>query len=206
MITKNKQSTVSKQKQRFVPVPIIIILVAVLVIGITYFFGHKNNLGVTLFERIAYLAPSDRINKNDGIAVRNLANNFYKALETQDGKLLFSYFTPPLTSEEKKDFTWLTGADLVGEPIYRAFFRQKISNPKINDVIKYTDTAILIIMTDQQREVPSAGNETGVISPQKRTTHFRVIKSDDKWLVDKFTEPLHNTGNAITQKYSGFGQ
>jgi len=79
MITKNKQSTVSKQKQRFVPVPIIIILVLMVAIGMAYFFDHKNNLGVTLFERIAYLAPSDRIKKADGIAVRNLVKNFYKA-------------------------------------------------------------------------------------------------------------------------------
>ena len=38
MITKNKQSTVSKQKQRFVPVSIIIILVLMVAIGIAYFY------------------------------------------------------------------------------------------------------------------------------------------------------------------------
>ena len=79
MITKNKQSTVSKQKQRFVPVPIIIILVLMVAIGMAYFFGHKNNLGVTLFDRIAYLDTMYRVNKSDEVAVRNLVKNFYKA-------------------------------------------------------------------------------------------------------------------------------
>lgn len=181
----------------------LIILALVLLVGLAYFFGHKNNLGVTLFERIAYLDPKDQINKSDEVAVRNLVKNFYKALEAQDGKLLFSYFTPPSTAEEKTSFNWLTGADLGADPFYRVFMRQKISSPKINDVIKTSDTGIVIKITDQLQGIPSAGNETGVYSPQQRIINFTVIKSGDKWLVDRFAVALTDTG---IEKYSGFGQ
>ncbi len=144
---------------------------------------------------------------SDPILVNNLVNNFYTALESRDGKLLFSYFTPPTTPEEIKSLTWLTGADLAGDPLYRAFFRQKISSPKINEIIKVNDTTFSIKVSDQILFLPSAGSENTVYTPQPRKVIFTVIKSGDKWLVDKFTDPTNTkAGNAGSPKYNGFWQ
>ncbi len=150
---------------------------------------------------------SDQARSSDQPMVESLVNNFYKALEAQDGKLLFSYFTSPVTSEEKTSFNWLTGADLPGTPVYRIFFRQTISNPKING-IQVNDTVFVVKVSDQLTGVPSAGGETTVYTPQPRNVVLTIIKSGDKWMVDKFTDLSNssNTGNAGSPKYNGFGQ
>ncbi len=144
---------------------------------------------------------------NDQNNLNILVTNFYKALELQDGKLLFSYFTPPSTDKEKTDFNWLTGADLAGTPIYRAFFRQKISSPKINST-QGINSVFTVKVSDQLLGIPSAGSETVAYTPKPRNVVLTIIKSGDKWLVDKFTDPSNtsNTGNAGSPKYNGFGQ
>lgn len=145
---------------------------------------------------------SDQTVNSDQEAVNNLVKNFYGAIEAQDGKLLFSYFTQPSTTAESESFKWLTGADLPGVPVYRVFFRQKISSPKINET-QVNDTVFVVKISDQLTGVPSAGSETTVYTPQPRNVVLTIIKSGDKWMADKFTDPLAKTG---TDKYSGFAQ
>ncbi len=158
------------------------------------------------FEEI--LSSFKFIENSDPILVNNLVNNFYTAIESQNGKMLFSYFTPPSTPKENKDFTWLTGADLAGDSVYRAFFRQKITNSKINEIIRVNDTTFAIKVSDQLTGIPSAGSEKTVYTPKTRSVVLTIIKSGDKWLVDKFTDPSNtsNSGNAGSPKYNGFGQ
>jgi hypothetical protein len=146
-------------------------------------------------------------NMNDQNNLNSLVTNFYKALELQDGKLLFRYFTPPSTDKEKTDFDWLTGADLVGTPTYRAFFRQKISSPKINST-QGINNVFTVKVSDQLTGIPSAGSETTVYTPKTRNVVLTIIKFGDKWMVDKFTDPSNptNSGNAGSTKYNGFGQ
>lgn len=128
---------------------------------------------------------------------------FYSALELQDGKLVFSYFTPPTTPEEKNGFNWLTGADLAEKPFYRAFLRIKISYPVVNDIQKVNDTTFIIAITDQLQTYSNAGEQVGWGSVQKRDVKLMVIKVGNDWLVDRFTHPSTNPG---TEKYSGFDQ
>jgi len=151
--------------------------------------------GISKVEFEEILSSFKFTENSDPILVTNLVNNFYSALESQDGKVLFGYLTPPQTAEEKTGFNWLTGADLAGEPIYRAFFRQKISNLKINETQKINDATFVVKISDQLIGVPSAGSENSVYSPQSRNIILTVVKSGNDWLVDKFTE-----------KYSGFAQ
>ncbi len=145
---------------------------------------------------------ADQTVNSDQEMVNNLVKNFYGALEARDGKLLFSYFTQPSTTAEQSSFTWLTGADLPGTPVYRVFFRQKTSNPKIVST-QVNDTVFVVEISDQLTGIPSAGSETVVYTPQPRNVVLTIIKSGDKWQVDKFTDPSAKTG---TEKYSGFAQ
>lgn len=164
--------------------------------------------GISKVEFEEILSSFKFTENSDPILVNNLVNNFYTALESQNGKILFSYFTPPKTSEENKDFTWLTGADLVGGSVYRAFFRQKITNSKINEIIRVNATTFTVKVSDQLTGVPSAGSETVVYTPQTRNVVLTIVKSGNRWMVDKFTDPANtsNTGNAGSPKYNGFGQ
>lgn len=164
--------------------------------------------GISKVEFEEILSSFKFTENSDPILVNTLVNNFYTALESQDGKMLFSYFTPPTTSDENKDFTWLTGADLAGDSVYRAFFRQKITNSKINEIIRVNDTTFTIKVTDQILFLPSAGSENTTYTPQPRKVVLTVVKSGDTWLVDAFTDPSHTskTGNAGSLKYNGFGQ
>lgn len=145
---------------------------------------------------------------SEQVVIDNLVRDFYSALNKQDGKLLFGYFTQPETSQEKADFAWLTGADLKEDAFYRVFLRQGISNPKINEVKRVNDTTFTVKITDQLLGTPSAGNEEGVRSPITRNVILTATKLENKWLADKFTNPSNttNTGNAASSKYNGFGQ
>lgn len=163
----------------------------------------------TMFDQIlSTFKFIDQTINPDQDAVNNVVKNFYNALESQDGKVLFSYFTQPATSQEKESFNWLTGADIAGTPIYRAFFRQKISDPKIVDTQKINDTTFLVKISDQLVGIPSAGGETKLYTPQPRNVLITMIKSGNTWLVDKYTDPSNtsNSGNAGAPKYNGFGQ
>lgn len=179
-----------------------VILLLVMLIGAAYLFGTQKNNTPTSTQTANQTIDADKV------IVNNLVINFYSALESQDGKLLFSYFTPPITSQEKEGFTWLTGADLAGTPVYRAFFRQKISSPKIGDTQKIDYATYVVKVSDQLLGIPSAGSETVVYTPQTRNVVLTITKSGEKWMIDKFTDPLNtsNTGNAGSPKYNGFGQ
>lgn len=179
-------------------------LVIIVVVGIAYFLGtQKSNLSTP-----AVTQTSNQITNPDQEAVGNLVKNFYKALEAQDGKLLFSYFTPPTTDQEKTDLNWLTGADLVGNPEYRVFIRTKISSPKTDVTEKINDATFQVKITDQFQGLSNSGEIVGWSSPTSRYVVITMIKLDNKWLIDKFTEPSNtsNAGNAGTSKYNGFGQ
>lgn len=175
----------------------------------------KENLYVVLvlprrFSKVEFeeiLASFKFADTSDRVVINYLVNRFYTALESQDGKILFNYFTQPSTPQEISDFTWLTGADLTAGPIYRAFFRQKISNPKIAVVQKVNDSTYVVNISDQIIGIPSAGSETAIFRPRSRKVVLAVVKVDDKWLVDRFTEPSRTSvGSTRTSKYSGFGQ
>ncbi|MDO8610493.1 MAG: hypothetical protein Q7R95_08155 [bacterium] len=191
---------------------------AVTSLGRTYYFNiqyaqDKRDYFLKIFdEMLSTFKFTDQIGNynndmNDQNNLNSLVTSFYKALELQDGKLLFSYFTPPSTDKEKTDFNWLTGADLAGTPIYRVFFRQKISSPKINRT-QGINNVFTVMVSDQLTNIPSTGSETTVYTPKTRNIVFTIIKSSDKWLVDKFTDPSSstNSGNAGSPKYNGFGQ
>ncbi|KKS30679.1 MAG: hypothetical protein UU93_C0033G0008 [Candidatus Amesbacteria bacterium GW2011_GWA2_42_12] len=69
------------------------------------------------------------------------------------------------------------------------------------------DITFVVKITDQLLVLPSAGSEKTVFSPRLRNVVLTVTKVDDKWLVDKFTDPSKTTAlNTSTTKYSGFGQ
>lgn len=183
--------------------------VGILILALLFIMGFKylSNPQKTNPNSTTPTSTPVAIQNSDQAVVNDLVNNFYTALELKDGKLLFSYFTEPSTSEEKKDFIWLTGADLTGGPVYRAFNREKISNPKINETIKVDDSTFSVKVSDEFTILPSAGSENTVYTPQPRQIVFTVIKLSDKWLVDKFTDPSKTTAsNTSTTKYSGFDQ
>lgn len=183
---------------------IFLILVGVIIVGMAYFLGtQKSEQNFVLRENTQV---EDRNTDQDNVNI--LVKNFYSALESRNGKLLFSYFTPPTTPEEIKNFTWLTGADLAVKPMYRVFFRQRISNPKLMSTQMVDPSTFVINVSDQLIGIPSAGGETAVYTPRERNVVLTIIKSGDKWLVDKFTDPSNTLpGNASgTPKYSGFAQ
>lgn len=184
-------------------------MVGVLVLALVLIMGYKfvSNTQKTKLNSTVPSSTPVAMQNSDQIVVNKLVNNFYTALELQDGKLLFSYFTEPSTPEEKKDFIWLTGADLTGSPVYRAFFREKISNPKINKITEVDDSTFSVNVSDELTILPSAGSENATYTPQPRQVVFTVIKSSDKWMVDKFTDPSKTAAlNTSTTKYSGFNQ
>jgi hypothetical protein len=145
----------------------------------------------------------------DKTAVSTMVKNFYDALASQDGRLLFSLFTPPVTDQEKKDLSWLTGADLGAAPSYRVFLRTKILNPKIDETREISLNTVVAKISDQIQGYSNAGTDAGWGTPKDRFTVFMtLVKSGDKWLVDKYMDPANtlNKGNAGTSKYNGFGQ
>lgn len=211
MTNNNERPLMSRKKQGFVQAVIILVVVA---IGVAYFLGtRKNNSRSTVPSIVPVGTPVATQSSNPAInpdqeAINNLVKNFYSALELQDGKLLFSFLTPPLTPQEKEGFNWLTGADLGTDSFYRVFLRVKISSPRIDDIQKVNDTTFVVRITDQIQGYSNAQN-AGWSSPQPRyNVLLTVIKSGDTWLVDKFTDTLNtaSTGNAGTPKYNGFGQ
>lgn len=153
---------------------------------------------------------TSQVSNPDQQAVTSLVNNFYSALTNQDGKTLFSYMTPPSTSQEISDYRWLTGTDTVPTPFYRAFMRMKILNPKINDLQKVNDVTYNVSLSDQFQNWPNAGPSAGTwSSPQNRNSIvITAVNLNGKWLVDKFTDQSNTSGgsNAGTPKYNGFGQ
>lgn len=183
---------------------IVMILVGVIIVGMAYFLGTQRSKPSLVVTENTPVADGN----TDQDKVNNLVKNFYSALESRDGKLLFSYFTPPTTPEEIKNFTWLTGADLAVNPMYRVFFRQRISNPKLTSTQMVDPSTFVIKVSDQVIGIPSAGGESAVYTPRERNVVLTIIKSGDKWLVDKFTDPSNTLpGNASdTPKYSGFAQ
>ncbi len=159
--------------------------VGILILAVVLIMGYKylSNAQKTKLNSTTPSSTPAAIQSSDQIVVNKLVDNFYTALELKDGKLLFSYFTEPTTSEEKKDFIWLTGADLTGGPVYRAFNREKISNPKINETTKVDDSTFSVKVSDEFTILPSAGSENTVYTPQPRQIVFTVIKSFDELLV-----------------------
>jgi len=140
--------------------------------------------------------------------ITNLVNNFYSALENQDGKTLFGLMTAPKTQAEKSDFSWLIGENTGTTPTYRVFIRSKINNQKITSIEKQNDGSYLVSITDQFYQYSNAGQFVGFYNPQSRNVAILAVNTSGQWLVDKFTD-LSNTsgsGNAGTTKYNGFGQ
>jgi hypothetical protein len=171
------------------------VLFITLAIGSAYFLGLQK-------VRIEPQTQIQAINV-DEVAVKGLVVNFYKAMENQDGKLLFNYVTKPLTLEEKKGFDWLTGADLKEEAFYRVFLRVKIFSPRIDDVQKVDDNTYIVRVTDQIRGYSNA-QDVGWDSPKPRyDILLTVVKLDGTWFVDKFRNPSDKKG---TEKYNGFSQ
>ena len=175
---------------------VILLLILFSAVMLAYFLGiRKGDLGLSNISNQAPVVDQDPF--------KNLVNNFYSALESQKGELLFSYLTPPLTAQEKVGFNWLTGADLGQDAFYRVFLRARISNPRIDDTQKINDNTVVVRVTDQTSGYSNARN-IGWSSPKPRYDMLlTIIKSEDKWMVDKFTDTSAKTG---TEKYSGFGQ
>lgn len=145
----------------------------------------------------------------DKNAVSTIVKNFYDALASRDGKLLFSLFTPPVTDQEKKDLIWLTGADIDAAPSYRVFLRYKILNPKIDETREINQNTVVARISDQTQSYSNAGTEAGWgVLKARYAVFMTLVKSGDKWLVDKYMDPANtlNKGNAGTSKYNGFGQ
>lgn len=175
---------------------IIMLLILFPAIMLAYFLGmRKGDLGLSKVSSQTTVVDQD--------PVKNLVNNFYTALESQNGELLFSYLTPPSTSQEKVGLNWLTGTDLGQDAFYRVFLRARISNPRIDDSQKVNDDTVVVRVTDQVSWYSNAQN-IGWSSPKPRyDVLLTLIKSEGKWLVDKFTDTSEKIG---TEKYSGFGQ
>ena len=140
--------------------------------------------------------------------IRGLIQNFYQALENQNGALLMSYFTPPKTPEEKESYEWLTGADLVREGltkklVYRVFFRVKILNPQIEEIRKIKKGKFLVKGKDEI-QVSQAPAYPEKIKKFTRQVSFVVVKIGNKWMIDqyKWEDP---TSIFRSNKYSGFG-
>ena len=190
----------NKQKRLY-----IVVLVVVVVVGIVYFLGTQKNKSGSPVSSGAPVAT--QISDQD--AVKGLVNNFYTALTNQDGKTLFSYMTPPSTTQETANFSWLTGADLGANSFYRVFLRGKILNPVINDTQKVDNTTYVVKVTDQIQTYSNAGTTAGTWSnPQPRNNIIvTVVSLNGKWFIDKFTQSSTTiSGNAGTPKYNGFGQ
>jgi hypothetical protein len=173
-----------------------------------------------LIEGVGYTNTVDQIlstfkfmensqtNTPDQTAIRNLVTNFYRALTNHDGKLLFSYMTPPTSSDEKGNYDWLTASDQ-GNQFYRVFLRSKISDPQINTIQKVNNTTYNVMISDQDPNFSNAGSTTGAWTPRTRNTIVIVaVNQSGNWFVDKFTDQSNtsNSGNAGTSKYNGFGQ
>ena len=178
---------------------ILIVLILAIFVG-GGIFGYikyyiKEMVSLTKFSEI-------KKPKTPEIEIRRLIQNFYQALENQNGELLFSYFTPPQTPEEKESYNWLIGVDLP-EPIYRVFSRVKISNSQIEKIKEIEGGKFQVEGRDEINisKAPAYPEEIETIS---RKVIFIVIKTDDKWLVGKYK---WEDPNKIyrTEKYSGFG-
>lgn len=171
------------------------VLFITLAVGSAYFLGTQK----------VRVEPQTQIQTIDvgEDEVKGLVSNFYKAMENQDGKMLFGYMTNPTTPQEKSGYDWLTGADLKEEAFYRAFLRVKIFNPRIDDVQKVDDNTYIVRVTDQIRGYSNA-QDVGWDSPKPRyDILLTLVNLDGTWLVDKFRNPSDKKG---TEKYSGFSQ
>lgn len=138
------------------------------------------------------------------VKVRNVIQEFYGVLENQNGELLMNYFTSPETSVERDSYNWLTGADLPEESrFYRIFLRVKISNPSIEEVKKIEEGKFQVNVKDELQSYSNVTAEWG--SPNTRNIRFVIVRTGDKWLVDKYIweDPAKIYR---TEKYSGFGQ
>ena len=177
----------------------IVVVLAVIVgggiLGYTEYFKRE----MISFTKL----PEIKKPKTFKIVIRRLIQNFYQAIENQNGELLFSYFTPPETPEEKESYNWLIGADLP-KPNYRVFLRIKISDPQIEEIKEIEKGKFQINGRDEIHisKAPAYPEEIENIS---RKVSFIVVKTDKKWLIDKYK---WEDPNKIyrTEKYSGFGQ
>ena len=174
---------------------VIPVLFITLAIGSAYFLGMQK-------VRVEPQTQIQAINVGEE-AVKGLVVNFYKAMENQDGKVLFGYMTKPSTPQEEKGYNWLVGVDLKEEAFYRVFLRVRIFSPRIDDVQKVDDNTYIVRVTDQIRGYSNA-QDVGWDSPKPRyDILLTVVKLDGTWFVDKFRNPLDKNG---TEKYSGFSQ
>jgi Tol biopolymer transport system component len=142
------------------------------------------------------------IEQEETVSQKDLIQNFYKAIEDRNEKLLISYFTPPVTEKEKERYDWLTGADLPNHP-YRVLLRTKISNPSIKYIENIEEGKFKVTVID---EFQSWDNSTAKWSdPASRNIYFILVQKGDKWLIDKYIWDDYNKV-FYTEKYSGFGQ
>lgn len=144
----------------------------------------------------------------DETDIRELVSNFYRAFAAENGRLLFTYMTPPVTSQEKREHSWLTGADLGQNAFYRVFLRVKLSNPSIKSINRLNDKTAEVNVQDEFQSYSQSSAEWS--KPTIRNVMFTVVKiqtetKQEFWVIDKFTY----TGTVTrtykgTEKYNGF--
>jgi len=177
---------------------LLIVIILAIIVGVGA-FQYSRKLGQ--FYQPPEIKKPEKV-VEDEVEIKGLVQNFYNAIENQNGETVISYFTPPLTDEEKESYKWLTGVDLP-QPTYRMFLRVKISNPVIESIKKIEEGKFQVNVKD---EFQSYSNVTAKWSnPTTRNIKFILVKIEDQWLVEKYT---WENPNIIyrTEKYSGFGQ
>jgi hypothetical protein len=167
-------------------------------------FGISSPETENTFKRILSTLLFLEDSKEPEIAIKAFVRRFYKILEERENaELLMSYFTPPLTPEEKESYKWLTGTDLP-EPSPRVFERVKISNPSIKKIEKIEEGKFKVEAEDDFQTWLNVSNEWS--TPSRRNVIFIVIRKENKWLIEKYAEiPKDPAKKFRAEKYSGFG-
>lgn len=149
---------------------------------------------------------SDEEISDENSIIANLVYDFYKAFEEQNGDLLFSFFVPPETSEEKESYDYMTGAGLP-YPAYRVFWRKKISNPTIESIEKISKGKFRVSVTDEYTLYPQGSLEPKGPMTRKNVI-FVIVKRKGRYLIKSYKYELSSREvieyRREAEKYNGF--
>lgn len=131
---------------------------------------------------------------------------------------MFGLFTPPVSQLEKDFYDFLLAKDTptpsAPRLLWGAAFAYQVLSYKIIDVQKINSNKFRFVVREQRRFYSSAWETKGEIpqntSPikttnEEKTNIFEVVKSNGKWLIDKYYPQGWTQDTETTPlKYGGF--
>jgi len=196
------------------PALIIIIIVIIAILGLaTYLVIRATKKSSTQQTSIPTAqtpsqATSEEIRATDEQAnieaVKKVIQDFEKLQQQKQALQILAKMTEPQTSQEIEARDFILGYDI--DPSGQGFrlystsgMGYELESFKIGEC-QSKDTGYVCSVEESRKYWDNVEGQW--TEPQTKTYNFTVIKQNNQWLIDKYTDP---TSESDIEKYSGFG-